>query len=311
MVLFILSLLPCGCASSNREAATTEDSIIFESEHTKVNLAEFLFYRRINYPELEGLSSDNELESFIFDKFIRDLLIAEISQAVGFRISEDQVESFITTRLAGSRYDQHDVDEQKLWRREIRRRLGIQQFLEQRILEAATVLDREVTEYYAVHQDDYRKQELYNIRFLQVASEERASAFLSTMQKSKKLFKEVAGEFAENDGHQLAIPMPLDSLLEPFRNAIIKMKPGQHSKVIPIQQGEAFNYYVLYLESVTPEKQVPLEEAYQQIQQELGRKKRQEILENKLKVFENQISYQVHPERLPFTYIKPSQRKEV
>ena len=128
--------------------------------------------------------------------------------------------------------------------------------------------------------------------------------------------------------------MTAESLLAPFRKAVVKLKPGQHSKVIPVQsqpgadsqkaaekqvasnaEGEAAidettNYYILYLESITPETQIPIEEAYEQIRIKLEKIKRQELLQSTIKRFEGKL-LEEHRERLPFKYLPPDQNEEV
>ncbi len=308
--LLAVLLLLGSCAEKAVEAEAAQSPIVVKVGDAEVGLDAWNLYLSNNYPELDG-EADDELLSFIFDKFQRDLLIEKISITLGFGISDDDVANFINTQLTGKKVFAMSPEDQKLWHDEVRRRLAIQQFLSREIIDEAQVSDEDIALYYEENQAEFKQDALYSIRFMQTSSKEQADAFLKELKKSKKLFREIAGNYAENEGYDLAVPMALEDLLSPFQEKVTRMNPGQYSKVIPVNHGETTYYYVLYLESVTEASQVPSEEAYFQIRKKLERSASDELLQQKILRFEKIIPSVIFPEALPFKYIEAAKRKEV
>lgn len=309
--LVLLLILQIGCISPKPpEKGRKANPVLIRQGTAEIRLKEYLFYFKMNYPEIIG-NTDQELQSYIFDVFRKDLLIAQISQILGFRITGDQVESFINFKMTGKSIHLLPQDEQELWRREIQRRLAIQQFLEREVLSAISVEDEEIHLYYQAHQGRFKRETMYNIRFMQASSEKRAKDFIAELKRSKGSFKEIAGSYSENEGYQLSTPLGLNDLMTPFQEQIRKTNPGQYSRIIPVKHGETTYYYVLYLESEIPAAQIPYEEAYDHIRAELEKERSQTLLEQKLRQFRGRIPTKVYWENLPFAYREASQRKEV
>ncbi len=306
-----LVILLCACRQPEGVGQSGDtDPIILKIGHTEVTLAEYRFYLAKNYPELEK-ESDDELFSYIFDQFKRDLLIAEISQILGFGITSDQVDTFIRYTMTGMSFNLLDPREQVLWRGEIKRRLAIQQFLEREILESVSIADETVAQRLESRKGVLKKAVMYHLRFMQAKSEEKARAFLKELKSAKSLFKEAAGDYSENEGYRLAVPMSPNDLPPSFRKAVERMKPGQHSKVIPMSQGDETFYYVLYLEYIESSEQTPDDEAFRQIRSEMAREQSRALLDQKIRQFGDKIPILVYKENLPFSYIEPADRKEV
>jgi len=298
------------CGKDVPIAQSSKAPIVVKVGSSEIGLDAWTLFLSNNYPEL-GDAGDDELLSFIFDKFQRDLLIEKISVTLGFGISDDDVANFINTQLTGKKVFAMTADQQLLWHEAVRRRLAIQQFLQREIINEARVSDEDIALYYEENQGEFKQEALYSIRFMQTSNKEQADAFRAELKKSKKLFKEVAGKYAENEGYELAVPMAMESLNAPFQEMVSRMNPGQYSKVVPINHGETTYYYVLYLESVTEAAQVPSEEAYFQIRKKLEKKASDQLLEQKIRRFEKIIPSVIFPEALPFKYIEAAKRKEV
>jgi len=307
----MLVSMAAACAESLESAESPDQNpVVLKIGHTQATLAEYRFYLEKNYPELEG-SLDDELHSQAFDMFKRDMLIAEISQALGFGIAEDQIDAFIKYTMTGMSFHLLEPKTQTLWRQEIRRRLAIQQFLEREILQNVSISDEAIESRYEAMSKSDKSERRRHIRFMQVGSEERAREFLAALKAKKGLFKEIARDYADNEGYQIAVPFALDQLPEPFRKAAARLKPGQHSTVIPMAQGDQTHYYVLYLEYIETEETMPFEEAYRRIGSDLARESSRALLEQKIAQFKNKIPTVVYEENLPFSYIEPSKRKGV
>ena len=307
----LLLAVASGCVSDSSERDGSQlNPLIVRMGTAEVYLDEFDFYRKQNYPEIEG-NNDPELHSFVFDKFRRDLLIAQISQGLGFRITGDQVDQFINYKMTGMSFHLLPPEEQLLFRKEIKRRLAIQQFLEREIVSAVTVADEEINRHYEAHQEDFRKEALFRVRFMQARDEARASEFLDVLKKGRESFVDVAKDYAENEGYDLVVPVGLNELPAPFIEPLSELKPGQYTKIIPIQHGETAYYYVLYLESLIPAEQISFEEAYQHIRKKLEKECSDRLLEEKVQQFEPHIPTKIFWDRLPFKYVEAAKRKEV
>ena len=347
-MMFLLTVLACD--NSEPDLQEQNNPLLIKALNGEHRLDAFYFYQKLNYPELgdgvaagEALTTatgenakimdeapDEELLSRVYDSFRRDIMLEEIYYNLGFRVLDDQVDSFIASRLASRKIHEQAPEQQTLWRNEIRRRIAIQQFLQNKILKDTVVTDEMIHDYFQNHEDEFIQETRYHIRFLQTGTQDQGKAFLKEMRKSKRLFKEVAADYALNESYAITVPMAEASLLAPFRKAISRLKPGQHTRVIPIQSqlaaepgeqteiesddgqviDETTNYYVLYLESITPEAQIPIEEAYEQIRIKLEKDKRQELLESTIKRFEGRL-LEEYRDRLPFKYLPPDQNEEV
>ncbi len=106
----------------------------------------------------------------------------------------------------------------------------------------------------------------------------------------------------------MAPPLELDALPEGFQTELRKMKPGQYSRVVSVQYGDATYFHVLYLESMRPAFMVSFDDAYSEIVKILEKEQAAELLEEKLDRFEKQVSMVVHEDRLPFAYVPEDQR---
>ena len=246
-----------------------------------------------------------------------DLFIAEISQTL-VRVTDEQVEDFIRKNEALIRAREatvsfHTLPErtQQLWRKEIRRRLAIQQFLKREILDNTPITNEAIAHYYRDNETTFKQETRYRLRIVQTGSQEQADSFYKALRKSKEPFLEVAKNYATNEGYLLALPMLLEELPEPFRNEVRKLKPGRYSKVIPINYGELDNFYVIHLDSIIEADTVSFEAADGYIREKLEKQHFDQLLLEKIQQFEHRVPVVVYPESLPFKLIDPLPTKEV
>lgn len=305
----VLFLFVCAC-----RMAPTPDSegnpVILQVSHTDIRLKTYLFYLEKKYPEVVD-TLDHELHSYFFDQFKRELLIAKISQATGFRVTKDQEDDFIKSHISQISFHRLSEKEQGLWRQAIRRRLAIQQFLQREILNQTIISDEMVGNYYDANPELFQKEAVYHLRFMQTQEETQAKAFLKALKKSREPFVEVARAFTGNESYKLVVPLSREALLDSFQKALRRKKPGQHTKIIPVNQGEVTYYYVLYLESKIPAGQISFEDSYPYIRRVLAKEHYQKLLEAKIRRFAHRVPMKVKTENLPFNYIEAPQRKEV
>lgn len=297
-----------GCSDPQNQHPRAPVVLAYGEE--SIHLDAFEFYLTLNYPELVD-RPDDFLYSYAFDKFRRDIRIAQISRDLGFRITTDQVDDFIKYNMTGANLHLRPEPEQRLWRAEIARRLAIRQFLEREILDDVSISEDAITAYFEANEGRFKQPNTYRIRFVQAKTEAEAQAFHDALRKSKRTFREVAADHFEDPSYLLAVPLTVEELPEPFAKRISRMRPGQYSRVIDIQHGEVTHYYVLYLEAELPERQVPFEEAHQYIRRHLEKDWCREQLQRQLERFSPRIEEKIYTENLPFVYLDATARKEV
>lgn len=312
---FCLFLISCSKPPVVEETKTSPT--ILQIRNKPITLAEYEFFVERKYPEMVG-PIDNESHSTFFDVFKRDLILAEISQLLGFRIREDQIDGFIHENLGSINIRSLPQERQDLWRAEVARRLAIRELLERKVLKSDDLEDisfseEEIRAHYEANQKQFQTQPLYRVRFMRTDSEDKAKNFRKALRKTRKHFKELANEFTESESHKAAMPLYMDDLSEPFQKAIQRMRPGQHSKIIPVKQGSNEVFYVLYLESIISAVQISYEDAYHYIVNQLHRQHCASRLQETLDKFSKGrgpsgqdtpplIPIQINWEALPFTY---------
>lgn len=320
LVLACVCLLSCNKPPEKVEAVVSPT--ILKIRNKAINLDEYNFFIERKYPELEE-PIDHETHSTIFDIFKRDLILAEISQLLGFRIRDDQVDGFIQETLGSVNIPSLPQERQKLWRAEVARRLAIRELLERKVLksddlEDITFSEDEIRAHYEANQERFQTKPLYRVRFMRTDDEDKAENFRKALRKSRLHFKEVASEFTDSEAHLAAMPVYLDDLSEPFQKAIQKMRPGQYSKTVPVNQGSNKVFYVLYLESIISAVQISYEDAYHYIVNQLHRQhcaaRLQETLDKFSKTRDDAksnarplIPVQVFWDALPFKYSQITQ----
>jgi hypothetical protein len=273
------------------------------------SLEDFHFFLEKGYPELQG-QQDPELLSYVFDQFVKDEKIFGYAQALGLRVLDDQVETFINEQMTHMTFNLLPETEQKLWRREIRRRLTIQIFLQKEIVQNVSITPEEVEKSYQEQIDLFRKPHLYRFRELKFTNQEQAKAFLAEVARRKSTFLAVAPEFAEHSGYLLATTLGLEELPKPFSEALAALQPGQLSQVIALEFGEIATFHVLYLEERIPAREVALEDAYDSLRRDLEQVAARNLLETRLAELEQRIPCEVYWQRLPFVYVPAHRRSE-
>jgi len=303
----ILAVLGMGCGTISSETKTNERHVILKIGYREFDIDQFNFFFEKTYPELKG-TRDDELASVAFDRFKRDMIIAECARNIGLRVTESQIDDFINQQMTQMTFNLLPPEEQAKWRREIEHRLVIQQFLKREILQRVDVSDEVIASYYQDHQDEFVRPEQYRIRQAQITTQEKAEEFRKKLRSTKESFTKLAAEYSENEGYRLAPPIELQHLPDGFRQALKKMRPGQYSKVIPVTYGELTYYHVLYLESKLPQLQISFEDAYPMIKKNLEREAVRELLKTRIDRFTRNIPIKVFYDHLNMEYIEPEKR---
>lgn len=307
LLFFILCLSMISCDSHPQDDEKPAPKAILEINNKGYSLEEFRFFLSQTYPEL-GPDEDDELLSHALDQFKQEIILAELANYSGYFVSEDQVADFIEKKLTTMSFHLKSNQDRTFWQAIIRRRLAIQELLQNETLKNTNISDQEIQNYYQNHKSEYEGETLYQIRVVQIANEEKVDELLEVLKKSKEPFSKVVAPFAENDGYRITQAFPLDGLIPPFQKAVRNMRPGRHSKPIPVKQGELTVYYVLYLVAVLPPKAVSYEEAHYDIQAKLRQAQAKSLLDRQIEQFLARLPLRQVNDHLPFRYIEPDQR---
>lgn len=306
-----LVLMACcwACQPGAKEAEASSVPLLLRILDGGPTLEEFHFFLEKGYPELQG-QHDPELMSYLFDQFVRDEKIFGYAQALGLRVLDDQVETFINEQMTHMTFNLLEEKEQRLWRREIRRRLTIQKFLQKEIVQNVSIDPEEVEKAYQEQADRFRTPHLFRFRELKFTDQGQAKTFLGELARRKSTFMELAPEFAEHSGYLMATTLALEELPKPFSEALQALQPGQLTKVIALEFGEIATFHVLYLEERIPAREVALEEAYDSLRRDLEQVAAKKLLESRLAELEQRIPCEVYWQKLPFVYVPAHRRSE-
>ncbi len=280
------------------------------SEVKEINLNAFNFFVAISYPEFtEQDLRDSETMSFVFDRFMEDNIFSSCAENAGIVVDNKTIDNFIQLELTNMTFKLQTEEQQNMYRKEIKRRLLIKNFLHSQVLAKIKVTDDEIEAYYLKNQSLYTKEKQYCIRQVQLETKELADKFRMEYSKGNKSFKEHAEKTMKGNEHELAPCLPLNSFPEPFQRSIRKMKPGSISKVLKLDYGDKTLYHVLMLERIIPEVDYSLEETASNIKRILEKRQIERRLAEMKGDFKKKHRIQILHENLPFTYLKPENRR--
>lgn len=313
-IKYLLVLLTClsmmGCQSPPLPITEEANPIILELNGRAYSYEQFRFFVSRRYPEGAHIEKD-DVQSAYLDAFVRELYLYEMALEKGFRASEHQIDSFIRDQLTSMSFHLLTPQEQILWRGAITRRLSIRELMVHETLKRSIVADEQVLAYYEEHAETYNQDSRYRLRFFRTNEEDTAKAFHKALSSSRESFATIADQQEGHDGsHRLTLELTKEGLLSEFYKSLRRMKPGQFSKVIPIKQGEAQSFYVLYLEAVLPPRQISYDEAQHEIRTMLQQQSAQAFIDEQLQTYREKLPLKQHHERLPFNYLDPTSRSE-
>ncbi|CAM2008584.1 peptidyl-prolyl cis-trans isomerase [Acanthopleuribacter pedis] len=307
---FLLGLLGCSTPPPATQSPDAPLLIRIGAEHGQSeehHLDEFQFFVTEVYPELEGTIED-ELHSRLFDRFEREVILSYIARRTGFHVSDDQIDAFIQNQMTTVSFHLMNAEEQTQWRRAIRRRQRVQQFLQRKLLREVNIDEDAIHAYYGDNEDEFKREPMYRIRVLPIEDEAVAKTIQNTLRRTRKPFIEVAQAHLEDADQLMPVTVPLKNLAEPFQNAVRRLRPGRHSKTIPLKEGEITVYYILYLEAAIPAATQSFDEAYHDIRKTLERRAIEAQLETVLEEWRARLHIEVFRNNLTFTYQEPSLR---
>jgi parvulin-like peptidyl-prolyl isomerase len=315
MVLMLSFILSCHHAEK-----TEQQTLVFRmsspvqgqnTEFSEASLGFFLFFINISYPELTSEDrNDPEIMSYIFDRFIEDLNLAACAMESGITVSEKNIDQFIQNELTHMTFKLQTPEDQAFYRKEIKKRLLIRNFLKTEIIEKIKLSDDDAKTYYNQHIDHYMIEPKFCIRQIQFESKEKGLEFRKAFNTGQTTFMDLAKTFEENaSAYELAPCLPLSSFPETFRKTIRRLKPGSISKVLALDYGSKTLYHVLMLERKTPSVEYKFEEMLPKIKSILEKEATDQRLKQKKIKFSTQRTKVIFKENLPFKYIEPEQRR--
>ncbi|MCB1042089.1 MAG: peptidyl-prolyl cis-trans isomerase [Acidobacteria bacterium] len=302
---WLLILMLAGC-STQRESVPENEPTIARVGSRDVLISEFEFYLEQAYPEL-GKTDDSDVLSRVYDAFIRDLCLEAFANQLGIYIGDDQVDTFIGQQMPGMTFNLREPRRQELWRMEIRRRMVIQRFLQREIIDRIQIEDDAIQAYYDNHPDEFLHPTLYRIRHVQTSDHERAESFRAELKKTKGVFTELAPNYSENEAYRIPAELPLSEYPDSFQSALVKMRQGQYSPVIEVAYGDLVQYHVLYLESLIPEVEESLDDAYARIKEKLEEEESRKRFDAVKDQMQKSVVVKQELQSLPFSYVRPSE----
>lgn len=310
-LVFLLSLACLtACQAPQSQVPEDENPVILELNKKPYHYDQYRFFVSHKYPEGAHIDSD-DIQSAYLDAFARELYLYEIAVDKGFRATDHQVNTFIRDQLTSMSFHLLPPQEQTIWRDAIERRLAIREMMRNEVLKLNDIPDEQVKAAYEEQSAKYNTDQQYRLRMFRTHEEPIAAAFLEALKASREPFAAVADQQEGHDGsHRLTLELTEEAILPEFHAALRRMNPGQYSNVIPIKQGEAQSFYVLYLEAVLPPRQISYDEAQHEIRTVLQQQTAQSFIEEQLIRYREQLPLQIHFERLPFKYIELKNRSE-
>jgi peptidyl-prolyl cis-trans isomerase C len=152
--------------------------------------------------------------------------------------------------------------------------------LEESVVENIKVSDADITKYYNDNKDKYASGPRVKVRHILVATEPEAKAILAQL-KNGADFSKLAKEKSKCPSGQRGgdLGWVTQGRMDPaFEKAAFALKKGQMSGIVK----SSFGYHIIICDDVETKKEKPLAEVKQQIERQLQREKRDEVV-NKLK----------------------------
>lgn len=291
----IVFLLLVGCAA----AAFAEDMTVATVNGVKIGNAELQRYmaEKIPYISFHKTLSEEKMKA-LREEALQELIDKELqyqaAEKKGVRADETTVEH----KLAGMRAQyKSDKDFQGalakagMTEQGVRQHLSrdnmVQQFLDAEVVKKAAVSDADLAAYYDANKEKYLAPERWKLRemFFKVPAdatkEERAKKKEKTEEvlaraKKGEDFGLLAWEFSEDNYKYKSGDVGYlhrDMLLPEIEKALVDVGPGEMTGVIETIYG----YYIFYVESKLPTRQLAFEEVREKLKKEIQQKREKEL----------------------------------
>ncbi len=221
-------------------------------------------------PQLRVVVSENsELKKKLIDRLIEEKLLIQEMKREGVKEDED-------IKRKVERYKEA---------------LLLEKFLKEKFSKIS-VTDDEIKKYYENNKDEFKKPETYKLSYIFVKDEDKLKKVVNEL-KNGTSFEKVASLYSDDEETRknkgFLGEVSIDELSEPYRSVISKLKVGEYSDPIKVENG----YQIIRIDEKIPEKIVTLEEVKDKIREKLLSEKQQSALENFIKELKSKSKIEV------------------
>ena len=283
-IVCAVSFHSCATDGAKMSADSVEDHIVAVVNGSPIKYAEFKqeldsTYMRFHEAGqlVDGLMYE-QLKDEILESLINLRLLYQHSQAKGIRIDDSEVETYYQAKVA--KYPSKRDYEKSIKaagladadiKMRIRRTLGAQKFVEERVAPKATVTDEEVQAYYEANPNEFEHDVLVHAAHILIKvspwadkeSRHKAKAKLVNIRAQIEAgadFAEMARKYSEGpskaNGGDLGY-FGYAQMAPTFETAAFSLKPGEISNVVTTQ----FGYHLIKVYDRRPAGKETLEEA--------------------------------------------------
>jgi peptidyl-prolyl cis-trans isomerase C len=274
LVVFLIA----GCQSSN-STTVTESAIVAMVDDEVITLNEF----QESFKALHGdIAHDNGDEARTFRKNLLDQIIDHrllIAEAERLNITVDPQELRKSMDQIKGAYS--DLDFEKLvadqqisledWKDKLRQQILVEKLTEKVIDREIEITDQEIEDYFRVHRDNFKQDEMVRARQIVVGTHEQAVKIRDLILNGSD-FMEIAATHSLSpdrfEGGDLGF-FTKGEMPEEF-DVVFDMNTGEISPII--QTG--YGYHLFRVEEYQPSRDLNLKEAKDEIREDLTQRKR-------------------------------------
>lgn len=274
--LLLTLLVSLGACSRQEEASSP---VLLRVDGRELTLEQFRKEFSRSQPPEQKLSEEERKEmerAFLAQMIDRELALAEADR-LGITIRPDELQAAINETR--SEYPQGTFETALLergtnlteWSEGLRRNLLMEKIVAETVYSRVSVSDEEIQAYFEQNLAEYDRPDQVRARQIVVASEEEGQKVLGLLRQGEP-FAEVAKQYSmspdSEDGGDLGFfargEMPAE-----FDAVVFKLTPGRLSDLIKSEYG----YHVFLVEEKRKAHQLTLEEAREDIRQQLTHSK--------------------------------------
>jgi len=287
-IAICLLLAACG----NGELPPPSADLVMALQDTQVTLQDFRDWvgRNVTSARYEDLSP--RARSRLLDQMLEERILLHAAREAGIRVDEAEVEAYLNE--SGGRGQVRDPE----FRREVRDRLSIKRYREERLMADLTLEDDEMRAWYEAHRVDYTEPGRYLVRHIFLDKEKAVQKAWERLEAGER-FEIVAAELNISAMRERPHLVRVADLSPVLAEALAGLEPGQNTE--PVQSAEGF--HILRLDEVLEGGPRDFEEVREQVEMDLLRAKSADRIEETIEEMTGQEPFLFMPENLDFQYV--------
>ncbi len=310
LVLLILVGCLAGCqskASNGRNdallAADEKTPVIVEingKPQYKAVFDRFLKSRLSDLLQQQSQEDSNQLQSSLFDEFVRQQLIVQTATAKGISATEEEVRHEVTdqhqqTNVEGSNQNQAAlVGKERA--AEIEQDLVIWKFYKAEVLKDVTTTPAEVEQHFKNNPKRYPQEPSFCVREIKVDDAEKAEELRKAALDKPSDFAILAKENSTAPSKGALRCYRPKELPEVLENAAMPLKEGGISTVVK----SSFGHHIFQM--VKKQEPQPFDQIRKQVEEDLLRSKNQSVIDAYLNQALGNAKIKVQADKLGFNY---------